>query len=370
MRSILGLALLMSGPTTLQRHSDNAAKSISPAEAVTRINQQVSVEMFVTTTKDRLEKRGEIYLDSEKDFRDPKNLGVVITRTGAAKFRDAKIDDPAAHFLHKTIRVTGAVIIKQRRSRIEIDEPIQIQIIERPGKSPAGDSEGNKHASSKSDLLIEPEDLQKMLNRPELRILDARTHSEYAKGHIPGAIHVDVKSWQQLGSKEAGFHDANAWGDQVGQLGISVESRVVVYGSKLPDTARVWWTLKYLGLQHVSILDGGWELWLTQARPTATAATKVDQVKFAPMFQADRLEEFGSLRKSLTSGKVTVIDTRSAEEFTGKEVRGKRGGHIPGAKLLEWKELLTADGRFKPPDQLRSLFRERGIRPDQSAVTC
>src|SRR5262249_50762005 len=159
-----------------------------------------------------------------------------------------------------------------------------------------------------------------------------------------------------LGGKKDGFHDAKAWGKEVGQLGIGTATPVVVYGSNLPDTARVWWTLKYLGLSNVAILDGGWELWVKEQRPTDTAVPRIEAVPFEPKFQADRLEEIDALKKSLRSGKVTVVDARSTDEFTGKEVRGKRGGHIPGAKHLEWKELLVPDGRFKPPEQLRGLF--------------
>jgi thiosulfate/3-mercaptopyruvate sulfurtransferase len=64
-----------------------------------------------------------------------------------------------------------------------------------------------------------------------------------------------------------------------------------------------------------------------------------------------------------------LLDARSPDEFTGKDVRGKRGGHIPGAKLLEWKELLADDGRFKTTDQLRALLRNRGIDPEKTAVS-
>src|SRR5437588_1591658 len=52
-----------------------------------KVNEEVVVQMLVKATKNRLEKRGEIYLDSEEDFRDEKNLGVVITKVGAAKFQ-------------------------------------------------------------------------------------------------------------------------------------------------------------------------------------------------------------------------------------------------------------------------------------------
>jgi thiosulfate/3-mercaptopyruvate sulfurtransferase len=219
-------------------------------------------------------------------------------------------------------------------------------------------------------MLTEPEELQKKLDGPGLRILDARPQADYAKGHIPGAVWVDVKGWQQLGSKEGGFHDKKAWGEKVGQLGIGHGWQVVVYGSSLPDAARIWWTLKYLGLSHVTLLDGGWGLWAKQERPTDTGSPKVEAVGFEPKFQADRLEEMDALKKALPTGKVTVVDARSTKEFTGEEVRGKRGGHIAGAKHLEWKELLADDGRFKSPEQLRELFHKRGIEPDQTAVTC
>jgi thiosulfate/3-mercaptopyruvate sulfurtransferase len=219
-------------------------------------------------------------------------------------------------------------------------------------------------------MLIEPGELQKKLKEPGLRILDTRPQAEYAKGHVPGAVPVDVKGWQDLGKKEGGFHDAKAWREKVGQLGISHDSQVVVYGSNLTDTARIWWTLKYLGLQNVTILNGGWQLWVKEKQPTEAASAKIEAVKFEPKFQADRLEEIDSLKKSVQAGKVTVVDARSTDEFTGKEVRGKRGGHIPGAKHLEWKDVLAEDGRFKSPEQLQELFRQRGITPDQTAVTC
>jgi thiosulfate/3-mercaptopyruvate sulfurtransferase len=219
-------------------------------------------------------------------------------------------------------------------------------------------------------MLTEPEELQKRLGEPGLRLLDARPQADYAKGHIPGALRVDVRAWQLLAGKEGGFHDAKAWGEKVGQLGIGHGSRVVVYGSSLPDAARVWWTLKYLGLSHVTLLDGGWELWTREGRPASAAPPRVEAVKFEPNFQADRLEEIDALKKSLASGRVTVVDARSTPEFTGEEVRGKRGGHIAGAKHLEWEELLTGGGRFKSPEQLRGLFRQRGIEPGQTAVTC
>jgi thiosulfate/3-mercaptopyruvate sulfurtransferase len=228
----------------------------------------------------------------------------------------------------------------------------------------------NPKSPEPGTMLTEPADLEKKLKDPALRLFDTRPQADYARAHLPGAVWVDVKSWQELAKQEGGIRDAKAWGEKVGRLGIGLDTPVVVYGSSLPDTGRVWWTLKYLGLSKVTILNGGWSLWTKQQRPTDAGIPTIAAVKFEPKFQADRLEEIDALKKPAQPGKVTVVDTRSrsTDEFTGKEVRGKRGGHIPGARHLEWKELLADDGRFKAPDQLRELFKQRGIQPDQTAV--
>jgi hypothetical protein len=102
-------------------------KPLTPAEAINKVDQKVVVQMMVKASKNRLEKFKEIYLDSELDFKDEKNLAIVITETGAAKFKDAGIDDPAAHFKDKTIKVTGTVTLKDKRPRIEVNDPKQIE---------------------------------------------------------------------------------------------------------------------------------------------------------------------------------------------------------------------------------------------------
>ncbi len=36
---------------------------------------------------------------------------------------------------------------------------------------------------------------------------------------------------------------------------------------------------------------------------------------------------------------------------------------------LEWKNNLTADGRYKPADELRSMYETAGVTPDREVVT-
>jgi hypothetical protein len=99
---------------------------LSPAEAIHRINEQVTVAMLVQRTKCCKGSR-QVFLDSEVNHRDPKNLGVVITESGRAKLTAAGIDDPGTYYMGKTIRVSGVVIRKEDRPYIQINEPDQIE---------------------------------------------------------------------------------------------------------------------------------------------------------------------------------------------------------------------------------------------------
>ena len=107
-------------------------KPLSPAEARKKLGAKITVEMTVRAAKDRLEHRGEIYLDAEVDFRDDKNFAVVITKAGAASLKEAGIDNPAEHFKDKRIRATGTVKDVDKVPRIEIDDARQIKLADRP----------------------------------------------------------------------------------------------------------------------------------------------------------------------------------------------------------------------------------------------
>src|SRR5262245_23098030 len=101
--------------------------SMTAEEAINRVNESVTVEMLVQRTK-CCTGSSQVFLDSEPNHRDPKNLGVIVTEHGRAKFAEAGIADPTAHFKGKSIRVSGVVIRKEDRPYIEVNDPGQIEL--------------------------------------------------------------------------------------------------------------------------------------------------------------------------------------------------------------------------------------------------
>jgi DNA/RNA endonuclease YhcR with UshA esterase domain len=105
--------------------------SLSPLEAAHRVNERVTVEMLVKAAKN-CQHCSQVFMDSEEDHHDPKNMAVAVTGTGKAKFKEMRIDDPAGHFKGRVIRVTGVVTLKENRPQIEVNDPQQIEVVPLP----------------------------------------------------------------------------------------------------------------------------------------------------------------------------------------------------------------------------------------------
>src|SRR5262249_52745775 len=116
------------GPGCGEGFPEECGMNLSPMEARKRLNETVRVEMVVQRTK-CCAGSGQVFLGSEGNYRDPNNLGVVITETAREQFSQAGIADPAAHFQGKTIRVRGVVIRKEKGPCIEVTDPSQVEIV-------------------------------------------------------------------------------------------------------------------------------------------------------------------------------------------------------------------------------------------------
>lgn len=219
--------------------------------------------------------------------------------------------------------------------------------------------------------LVSFDGLQKRLDAPSLRLLDARPRAEYDRGHIPGAAWVDAKAIETLASRPGALADKAAWESWAAPLGIGPDTEVLVYdASRQLDAARIWWLLRYLGVEKVGLIDGGFPLWEREGRPKATDAPAVRPRPFKVAFRTDRHATRDDVLTALKGkGTFRVIDARSGAEHTGAEKRSKKGGHIPTACHLEWATLVDKDGRFLDEPALRAKLEKIGLKPGEQVIT-
>lgn len=240
----------------------------------------------------------------------------------------------------------------------------------KPGPSlVAAEQEAAATPAGARKMLVSPAELPDWLKDAETRVLDVRSQAAYESGHIPGALRVDGAAWEEKSFTPDGLRDRGFWATAVGGRGLRRDTRVVLYGANVAATARVWWLLKYCGLRHVALLDGGWEAWRQAGGAISTDASEPKAVSFEPAFQGDRLAERPLVQACLKDPHQRLWDARSAGEYTGQQVKGSRPGRIPGAVHLDWQDMLDETGRFKPARELERLLADKGITRDAAVVT-
>lgn len=226
--------------------------------------------------------------------------------------------------------------------------------------------------------IISAAELTTRLDDPRLRIADVRWflgdegrgRSEYADGHIPGAIFVDLE--RDLASASGpGRHplpDPTSFADRMGQLGFGDGHSIVVYDQASGMIAsRLWWMLDRLGHRDVVVLDGGLTAWQssggepTPILPTPPRAT----LTLAPDWTDTLIREEVATR----AGQIDLVDLRDAERYRGEtEPIDPKPGHIPGARNRPATTLLDDSGMLLPADRLQVLLRSHGPTADAPTV--
>lgn len=219
--------------------------------------------------------------------------------------------------------------------------------------------------------LINTNELAMLLGQSNVVVLDCRFYltdhnkgrSEYAKGHIPSAIFVDVH--HELASPESeltGRHPLPNESDFSKQLqvwGIDSASQVIVYddmGGAI--AARAWWMLSQQNID-VQVLNGGFPAWLKEGRDVSllSEAVKVALRPIKVSFPWSIAEQ--SVVENFETNHFQLVDARASDRFNGEnETLDPVAGHIPGAINRPFTDNLDAEGYFKPADQLHVEWKD------------
>ena len=218
-----------------------------------------------------------------------------------------------------------------------------------------------------TDPLMTPDQVSTM---PPL-VIDARPAEQFAEGHLEGAVHLDLWGVSLIDTSEAPLR-AFMW--MIGHLfslrGVVPGRPVLVYEQDAGiRAARVFWFLEYLGHPAAHVLDGGFGAWKRAGLPVTTRAIAPTPSEWHGTPDPSKIATWDLVYDRLGKPGTAIVDTRSLAEHRGEQVRAARGGAIPGAVHLEWKNHLAPDGRFKSVEELRAMYEHLGVTPDREVIT-
>ena len=224
---------------------------------------------------------------------------------------------------------------------------------------------------TRETLLTTVAELQHKLGSPSLCVIDVRPAEDYAKGHVPGATHFDLFGLSLVDTGEAPLKAFIFMIHHVLELrGVSENKEVVFYEDNSGmRAARGVWFLEYYGHPNGKMLDGGFKAWKAAGAPVTTEAEIPKAAAFKVNERRNVLATAGDVLRSLKKEDIAILDTRSAGEYFGTNVRAARGGAIPGAIHIEWTENLDPSGKFKSNTALKAMYDKAGITPDKDVVS-
>jgi thiosulfate/3-mercaptopyruvate sulfurtransferase len=223
----------------------------------------------------------------------------------------------------------------------------------------------------KLDTLVETAWVAEHSADPSVRLVEVDVDTTaYGSGHIAGAA-----GWNwQVDLQRHPVRDVptgEEWAALLGRTGIAPETTVVLYGDNNNwFAAFAYWLFKLYGHQNVRLMNGGRKKWMDEQRPLVTSVMANPAASY-PVRPVDiglrALRD--DVRDALARRAGALVDVRSPAEFSGEllapanlpQEGAQRGGHIPTAQNIPWATAVAEDGTFKPADELRRIYGDKGV---------
>lgn len=200
------------------------------------------------------------------------------------------------------------------------------------------------------DLLATPDTVKQNIDKADWVVVDCRDLGDYAEGHIPGAISLGNSCGKALrDSTSRAFRDISKYENLLGKVGIGNDTHVILYYGDMgtiTDATVGFWILEYLGHDKVHVLNGGLDAWRKAGNRLDNKPTMKEATTFKANVVASR---YGSTDEVLqiANGELPndqLIDSRTAQEYAGTDVRAIRGGHVPNTTLnVSHKDTLAQE---------------------------
>ncbi len=225
-----------------------------------------------------------------------------------------------------------------------------------------------------SSRLVSTEWLQNELNNEDIIVIDVRKKEQYDSGHIPGAFHMTPGEvfQQEIDGVKGMLPSASHIEKNLSLTGATPNSTIVFYdGNSNLWSSRGLWALEVYGHKNTKLLDGVWGKWESEGREISTSPPdpKSSNYKFSSSINSSLIAGLDEIIESIDDPSKIVCDTRSPEEYSGKDVRAERGGHIPNSKNVNWVMGVNDTGEFKSADELKKIYGDAGITDGETIYT-
>ncbi len=238
-------------------------------------------------------------------------------------------------------------------------------------------------APAQDGLILDTAGVEQAQRRGAV-LWDARSAADYAAGHVEGALHFGAAGDLFRDPNREDPPSAAVAAQLFGSAGLDILKReIVVYAAKGDPVAYFAARMvEYYGGRHAKVDHGGFDDWKAAGKPVSTQPTRLPPITLT--LAAERVGTLWTqdVIDRARAGGAQIVDTRTAKEFSGEDIRAIRGGHIAGAVNIPYEANWSDPGALtklaarqvadrngmslKPVDDLRKLYA--GLDPHKETV--
>lgn len=173
------------------------------------------------------------------------------------------------------------------------------------------------------------------------------------------------------------FPTSETFTKKVQELGLKNDRHIIVYTHHGAfSAARVWWTFRLFGIEHVSVLDGGFNAWKVAGGPIESGNISAAPMKgdMVGTINSEMIVTAKQVLQVVQNGSAQICDARSHLRFRGEVEEPRPGlisGHIPGSLNLPHLELLQLDDMtsYRSLDECKEIIDDAGIIPGAKVIS-
>ncbi len=207
-------------------------------------------------------------------------------------------------------------------------------------------------------------------------VIDIREPKLYAEGHIPGALNAPYSKWRGPATNPGELPDLPKLTALVQSLGLTPATHAVVVSTGADATdfgamARVYWSLKVLGLKELSIVNGGMKTWVADGKPVSTEAPQVQASSYQPVLDESLIATRDQVRSHVDLSNAALVDSRPDAFYQGKTraPAAKLSGTLPGAQQLDFNQwFVKGTAQFVDPATARQIAEKVSRKDGQDTV--
>lgn len=230
------------------------------------------------------------------------------------------------------------------------------------------------------EAIVETSWLADHLRDPAWRVFDCTTYLRYETGtgrpyriesgradyeaaHIPGSAFLDLQGALSDTSSPFNFTmpEPEDLAARLAAKGIGDASRVVLYARKnLQWATRIWWMLRAIGFDNAAVLNGGFDRWEAEGRPTESGTRDYAPATLTARPRPGLFVGREEVRAAIGDPAICTINALAPDLHSGENPRYGRPGRIPGSVNVPVGSVTEQTLAFRPAEEVAAAFAAVG----------